>query len=109
MNPMSATERTVEELSTESQPPHEAATSFSARMKLILITVSPRLAVLYVALDNTVSQLWFIPMFPGDIMEVNVTTQFIVRDEKGAYQRANGLVKGGIVGQDTFEGRGHYE
>ncbi|KXH55704.1 hypothetical protein CSAL01_07653, partial [Colletotrichum salicis] len=45
----------------------------------------------------------------GDVMEVDVTTQLIIRDEKGAYQRANGLVKGGIAGQETFEGRGHYE
>ncbi|KAK1622014.1 hypothetical protein BDP81DRAFT_455717 [Colletotrichum phormii] len=45
----------------------------------------------------------------GDVMEVDVTTQFIIRDEKGAYQRANGLVKGGIAGKETFEGRGHYE
>ncbi|KAK1543971.1 hypothetical protein CPAR01_04604 [Colletotrichum paranaense] len=45
----------------------------------------------------------------GDVMEVDITTQFIVRDEKGAYQRANGLVKGGIIGQKIFEGRGHYE
>ncbi|KAK1674079.1 hypothetical protein BDP55DRAFT_729856 [Colletotrichum godetiae] len=45
----------------------------------------------------------------GDVMEVDVSTQFIVKDEDGIYQRANGLVKGGIAGQETFEGRGHFE
>lgn len=38
-----------------------------------------------------------------------MTTELIVRDESGAYQRANGLLKGGFVGEETFEGRGHYE
>ena len=42
-------------------------------------------------------------------LAVDVTTEFIVRDEKSAYQRANGLLKGGIVGGDLFEGRAHYE
>jgi hypothetical protein len=45
----------------------------------------------------------------GEVMALNVTTEFIVRDESGAYQRANGHIVGGIVGQDTFEGRAHYE
>ncbi|KZL68538.1 hypothetical protein CI238_00265 [Colletotrichum incanum] len=45
----------------------------------------------------------------GDVLVVDVTTEFIVRDETGAYQRANGHITGGIIGQDTFEGRGHYE
>ncbi|KAF4920337.1 Tyrosinase family protein asqI [Colletotrichum viniferum] len=45
----------------------------------------------------------------GETLALDITPELIVRDEKGAYQRANGLIKGGIVGQETFEGRGHYE
>lgn len=45
----------------------------------------------------------------GETLALDITTELIVRDEKGAYRRANGLIKGGIVGQETFEGRGHYE
>ncbi|KAF3798320.1 hypothetical protein GCG54_00009596 [Colletotrichum gloeosporioides] len=45
----------------------------------------------------------------GEVLALDITTELIVRDEHGAYQRANGLIKGGIVGQETFEGRGHYE
>ena len=45
----------------------------------------------------------------GQILAFNVTTEFIVRDERGAYQRANGKIVGGVEGQETYEGRGHYE
>lgn len=45
----------------------------------------------------------------GKVFAIDVTTELIVRDESGAYQRANGLLKGGFVGEETFEGRGHYE
>jgi hypothetical protein len=43
------------------------------------------------------------------ILAIDVTTELIVRDEKGAYQRANGKLKGGIAGGEVFEGRAHYE
>ncbi|KAL0932344.1 uncharacterized protein CTRU02_213297 [Colletotrichum truncatum] len=45
----------------------------------------------------------------GEILAFNVTTELIVKDESGIYQRANGLIEGGIVGQETFTGRGHFE
>ena len=45
----------------------------------------------------------------GEILAVDVTTEFIVRDEQGAYQRANGHLKGGRVGEKEYEGRAHYE
>ena len=45
----------------------------------------------------------------GQVLALNVTTEFIVRDERGAYQRANGHIVGGIEGQETYEGRSHYE
>ncbi|KAK7706989.1 hypothetical protein SLS64_007197 [Diaporthe eres] len=45
----------------------------------------------------------------GRVFAVDVTTELIVRDESGAYQRANGLLKGGFVGEETIEGRAHYE
>ncbi|KAJ0120182.1 Tyrosinase family protein asqI [Diaporthe amygdali] len=45
----------------------------------------------------------------GEIFAIDVTTELIVRDESGAYQRANGLLKGGFVGKETIEGRAHYE
>lgn len=45
----------------------------------------------------------------GRVFAVNVTTELIVRDESGAYQRANGLLKGGFIGEETIEGRAHYE
>ncbi|KAF4465581.1 Hydroxyneurosporene synthase [Fusarium albosuccineum] len=40
---------------------------------------------------------------------LDVTTELIVRDEKGACQRANGRIKGGIKGKKVYEGRAHYE
>ncbi|KAJ4357674.1 uncharacterized protein N0V89_002250 [Didymosphaeria variabile] len=45
----------------------------------------------------------------GKILAIDVTTDIIVRDESGAYQRANGVLKGGIIGEETFQGRAHYE
>ena len=45
----------------------------------------------------------------GEALVLEVTTELIVRDEKGAYQRANGHLKGGIVGGDVYEGRAHFE
>ncbi|RYP47624.1 hypothetical protein DL769_011300 [Monosporascus sp. CRB-8-3] len=45
----------------------------------------------------------------GQELVLNVTTEFIVRDEEGAYQRANGHVRGGIVGQEIYEGAAHFE
>ncbi|KAI0468581.1 hypothetical protein F4859DRAFT_524159 [Xylaria cf. heliscus] len=45
----------------------------------------------------------------GRELLVNVTTDIIVRDESGAYQRANGNVEGGIVGQETYKGRAHFD
>ncbi|KAI9167806.1 Tyrosinase family protein asqI [Paramyrothecium foliicola] len=36
----------------------------------------------------------------GQVLTLDLTTEFIVRDEKGAYQRANAHVKGGIVGRE---------
>ncbi|KAF4544069.1 uncharacterized protein LTHEOB_6735 [Lasiodiplodia theobromae] len=45
----------------------------------------------------------------GEVLSLEVATELIVRDESGAYQRANGHVKGGIVGEKTYEGRAHYE
>lgn len=43
------------------------------------------------------------------MLAVGVTTELVVRDESGAYQRANGLLRGGLVGEETFEERAHYE
>ncbi|KAH6995816.1 hypothetical protein BKA56DRAFT_725785, partial [Ilyonectria sp. MPI-CAGE-AT-0026] len=34
----------------------------------------------------------------GETLALGITTEFIVRDERGAYQRGNGPIKGGIVG-----------
>ncbi|KAF6805924.1 hypothetical protein CSOJ01_09147 [Colletotrichum sojae] len=45
----------------------------------------------------------------GEVLALNVTTELIVKDEDGIYQRANGLLQGGIVGQETFEGQAHFE
>ncbi|KAJ4326098.1 hypothetical protein N0V94_000260 [Neodidymelliopsis sp. IMI 364377] len=45
----------------------------------------------------------------GQILAIDVTTEFIVRDEKSTYQRANGVLRGGIVGEKVYEGRAHYE
>ncbi|EEU43350.1 uncharacterized protein NECHADRAFT_82547 [Fusarium vanettenii 77-13-4] len=45
----------------------------------------------------------------GQELNVDVTTEIIVRDESGAYQRANGIIKGGIKGKETFKGKAHYE
>ncbi|KAI7773651.1 hypothetical protein LA080_010213 [Diaporthe eres] len=47
----------------------------------------------------------------GRVFAVDVKTELIVRDESGAYQRANGLLRGGFVGEETgtIEGRAHYE
>lgn len=45
----------------------------------------------------------------GKTLAIDVTTDIIVRDESGAYQRANGALRGGIVGEESFEGRAHYE
>ncbi|KAF9872412.1 hypothetical protein CkaCkLH20_10239 [Colletotrichum karsti] len=45
----------------------------------------------------------------GDVLALNVTTELIVKDEDGIYQRANGIMEGGIVGGETFVGRGHFE
>lgn len=45
----------------------------------------------------------------GKELFINATTDIIVRDESGAYQRANANLKGGIVGEETFEGRAHME
>ncbi|RTE82733.1 hypothetical protein BHE90_002736 [Fusarium euwallaceae] len=45
----------------------------------------------------------------GQELVVDVTTEIIVRDESGAYQRANGIIKGGIKGKETFKGKAHYE
>lgn len=45
----------------------------------------------------------------GRVFAVDVTTELIVRDESGVYQRADGLIRGGFVGEETFEGRAHYE
>ncbi|WYZ39663.1 hypothetical protein EsH8_IV_000004 [Colletotrichum jinshuiense] len=45
----------------------------------------------------------------GQEFLVDVTTELIVRDEHGAYQRANGILKGGIKGEETYEGKAHYE
>ncbi|KAL1883251.1 hypothetical protein Daus18300_000309 [Diaporthe australafricana] len=45
----------------------------------------------------------------GQVFAVDVTTELIVRDESGVYQRADGLLKGGLVGEEVFEGRAHYE
>ncbi|RSL41030.1 hypothetical protein CEP53_013011 [Fusarium sp. AF-6] len=44
----------------------------------------------------------------GQELVVNVTTEIIVRDESGAYQRANGIIKGGIKGKESFKGKAHY-
>ncbi|KAF6822651.1 hypothetical protein CPLU01_11895 [Colletotrichum plurivorum] len=45
----------------------------------------------------------------GEVLALNVTTELIVKDEDGIYQRANGLLQGGIAGQETFEGQAHFE
>jgi uncharacterized protein YcfJ len=45
----------------------------------------------------------------GEVLAVDVTTELIVRDEKSVYQRANGHIRGGIVGKEAYEGRAHYE
>lgn len=45
----------------------------------------------------------------GQVFAIELTTEMIVRDESGVYQRANGQLKGGLVGGETFEGRAHYE
>lgn len=45
----------------------------------------------------------------GDVLALNITTEFIVRDEHSACQRANGHIVGGIEGSETHEGRAHYE
>lgn len=45
----------------------------------------------------------------GRKLAVDVTTELIVRDEKSAYQRANGKLKGGVVGEECYEGKGHME
>ncbi|KAM0438473.1 hypothetical protein ACHAPT_001222 [Fusarium lateritium] len=40
---------------------------------------------------------------------IEAATDIIVRDESGAYQRANANLRGGIVGGETYEGRAHME
>ncbi|KAF5008057.1 hypothetical protein FDECE_5639 [Fusarium decemcellulare] len=45
----------------------------------------------------------------GQELFLDVTTELIVREEKGAYQRANGHIKGGIKGKKVYEGKAHYE
>ncbi|KAF6812974.1 hypothetical protein CMUS01_12934 [Colletotrichum musicola] len=45
----------------------------------------------------------------GEVLALNVTTELIVKDESGIYQRANGLLEGGIIGQETFKGQAHFE
>lgn len=45
----------------------------------------------------------------GRVFAIDLTTEMFVRDISGVYQRANGLLKGGFVGDETFEGRAHYE
>ncbi|KAF5520908.1 Tyrosinase family protein asqI [Colletotrichum aenigma] len=40
----------------------------------------------------------------GEILALEITPELIFKDEDGIYQRANGNMKGGIVGQETFEG-----
>lgn len=48
--------------------------------------------------------------WPGNqASAVDVTNDFIVRDEKSAYQRTNSVLKGRIVSREVFEGRAHYE
>lgn len=45
----------------------------------------------------------------GRVFAFNVTTELIVRNEDGVYQRANGLLQGGFVGEETLEGHAHFE
>ncbi len=45
----------------------------------------------------------------NQVLAIDVATQFIALDEKSVYQRANGLLKGGILGGRIFEGRAYYE
>lgn len=45
----------------------------------------------------------------GDRLHLDVITDIIVRDESGAYQRANSNVTGGIIGEETYVGRAHLE
>ncbi|KAH8778400.1 hypothetical protein F5883DRAFT_710338 [Diaporthe sp. PMI_573] len=45
----------------------------------------------------------------GRVFAFDVTTELIVRNESGIYQRANGLLRGGFVGGETLEGHAHFE
>lgn len=45
----------------------------------------------------------------GKKFNVDVTTDALVRDESGAYQRVNSVLKGGIEGEEGYTGKSHSE